>query len=395
MQFKLRILLVGRSQSDVTEIEAFFRAQSGVQVSTRVHSNGHTDPLYGVDELPDTLVYVVSNQWRAELESLMARPPSERPPIIVVGPAGATDIMRASMRAGARDFLNRPLSREEVDQTLTQIATERAAERSGPTSTLTAVVNGKGGAGATVLASNLACATALQAERRVLLWDLDLRFGSLPTFFNLGSSNGFTKALELVESLDASALEGYVQRTEAGPDLLSSASTPLILPEDVDAWRLESLLTVLAGVYDEIFVDLPRSLDNLSATLLEHADRILIVIQQTIADIRDTRRLIDMLTDDVGLPEERLLVLVNRYDKRGAVGLSDVRSALGGVNLFALPNDYDRVAGSVNAGIPLVQLDRSAPLSRRLFELAEGLKAPLSELHAQPQRWRIFNWKQS
>lgn len=392
MFYKLRILLAGRSQRDVAEIEGLLRGQAGVLVSTRVISNGHADPLYGVDELPDTLLYVVSEQWRAELASLMARPPSARPPIIVAGPAGATDVMRASMRAGARDFLTLPLSRDEVSQTLTQLSEERAAESKEQTAAMTAVINGKGGAGATTLAANLACATAKERKSRTLLVDLDMQFGSLPTYFNLAPSNGLAKALELVENLDAAALQAFVQRTEAGPDLLSSASTPLVLPEDVAGWRLESLLEVLAGAYDEIFLDVPRIIDNVTAPLLEHADRVLIVIQQTIAHIRDTRRLTEMLRDDVGLPDERFLVLVNRYDKKGAVGLSDIRSALGGMTLYALPNDYARVADSVNAGIPLVQLDRSAPLSRRLFELTDGLKQPLSELEARPSGWRVFNW---
>ncbi len=392
MLFKLRILLAGRSQRDVAEIEGILQGQAGVLVSTRVISNGHADPLYGVDELPDTLLYLVSEQWRAELESLMARAPSVRPPIIVIGPSGAMDMMRASMRAGARDFLTLPLSREEVRQTLTQLSEELAVERKEPTASMTAVINGKGGAGATTLAANLACATAKQQKGRTLLFDLDIQFGSLPTYFNLSPSNGLTKALELAENLDAAALQAFVQPTEAGPDLLSSASTPLLLPDEVAGWRLDSLLGVLAGVYDEIFLDVPRVIDNVTANLLEHADRVLIVIQQSIAHIRDTKRLMEMLRDDVGLPEERFLVLVNRYDKKNPVELSDIRAALGGTTLFPLPNDYARVADSINSGIPLVQMDRSAPLSRRLFELTAGLKQPLSELDAQPSGWRVFNW---
>jgi pilus assembly protein CpaE len=395
MLLKLRLLLAGRSRDSVAQVERFLRAQTGVQVKTRLISNGHADPLYGLEELPDTLLYVASDEWRAELASLMARPPSMRPPIIVVGPAGAMEMIRASMRAGARDFLSIPLAREEVTQTLKQIADERAADDKQPLAFVTAILNGKGGSGATILAGNLACAVARESARRTLLVDLNLQFGSLPTYFNLAPSNGFAKALELAEGLDQAALQAFVQRTEYGPTLLSAAAAPLILPEDVADWRLESLVNLLAKTYDDILLDVPRVLDRVTAAFLEHADRLLIVIQQTIAHLRDTKRLLEMLQDELGLSEERLLILVNRYDKKAPVSLSDIRAALNVDTLFPLPNDYGRVTDSVNAGIPLVQMDGSAPLAKRLVELASGLRAPMSELSRPESGWRVFNWLRS
>jgi len=392
MLYKLRVLIAGRSREGIAEIEGSLKGQPGVLVTSRLISNGHADPLYGLDELPDTLLYVASDQWRDELASLMARPPSTRPPVVVVGPAGATEMMRASMRAGARDFLTLPLARDEVGQALRQLSDERAADNGERLAFVTAVLNSKGGSGGTTLATNLACAISEGGQRRTLVTDLDLQFGSLPIYFNLAPSNGLSKALELVEDLDAAALEAFVQPTEYGPDLLSSATTPLILPEEVDDRRLESLMEILARSYEEIVLDVPRAVDRVTAAFLEHTDRVLIVVQQTIAHLRDTKRLMTILQDEVGIPEERFLVLVNRYNRKVPVGLDDIRAALDVPVIFPLPNDYVRVSDSVNAGIPMVRMDESAPLSKRVVELAGILRAPLSNLEDQSSGWRILNW---
>jgi len=76
MLYKLRVLLAGRSREGIAEIEGLLQGQPGMQVSSRLISNGHADPLHGLEELPDTLLYVASDLWREELASLMARPPS-------------------------------------------------------------------------------------------------------------------------------------------------------------------------------------------------------------------------------------------------------------------------------------------------------------------------------
>jgi pilus assembly protein CpaE len=393
MRYNLKILLVGRSRAELADIERLLRGHPGMGLGMRLITNGHADPLHDVEQLPDALIFVVSANWRAELESLMARPPSSRPPVLVVGPAGDVELMRTAMRAGARDVLALPLTMEDITPALNQLSRERLAESASDLAYVTAVMNAKGGSGATVLATNLAQVIASQMGRRTLLVDLDYQFGSLPTYFNLAPRNGLIKALEMVDTLDGVALRGLVQTGGEGLDLLASTGDRLVLPEELSESRVEALLDILSQEYQELVFDMPRIVDPSTATVLEHADRILVVAQQTVAHLRDAKRLLYIVQEELGISEERLIVLVNRFDKKGPVGLSDIQEALDGVLVWTIPNDYQPVAESINLGTPLVEMVRGSALARRLVKLANALREPETLSANERSGWQLFTWK--
>jgi pilus assembly protein CpaE len=428
MLYNLRILLAGRSRAELDEIEQLLRGHPGMGLETRLITNGHADPLHDVETLPDALIFVVSGNWRAELESLMARPPSARPPVLVAGPAGDMELIRTAMRAGARDVLRLPLTLEDITPALGQLSREHLAESGAQLTYVTAVINAKGGSGATVVATNLAHVLATQQERRTLLVDLDYRFGGLPTYFNLTPRHGLVEALEMVSTLDGFALRGLVQRGAESLDLLASTGDPVLqgaetlVPlsgrpmrggrnddqgqeersrraEELERWveeewksQVSGLLQVFAQEYQELVFDVPRVVDASTAPILEHADRILVLTQQTVAHLSDTKRLLAILQQELGIPGDRLVVLVNRFDKKGSVGLSDIEEALDGVRVWTLPNDYQVVVESINLGTPLVEMARSCALARRLVKLASALRHPESLAAKERSGWPLFTW---
>ena len=110
------------------------------------------------------------------------------------------------------------------------------------------------------------------------------------------------------------------------------------------------------------------------------------------AHLRDTRRLIAIMQQELGVSGDRLIVLVNRFDKKGPAGLSDIQEALDGVLVWTLPNDYQPVAESINLGTPLVEMARSSALARRLFKLANALREPESLSAKERSGWQLFTW---
>jgi pilus assembly protein CpaE len=375
MRYRLEILVVGRSREQLLMLQDLLGRQGDVNVKIRHVGNGHTDPLYDVDPLPDALVLVLSENWQAELSALMERRATERPPLLVIGHDGNVDLIRDAMRAGARDFFTPPISEEELRQSLQQLMRDKMSEASRRTAHLTAVINAKGGSGASMIAANLAHMLATStSERRTALMDMDLQFGALPLYFNLTPRNGMVRALESVDSLDTVALEGYVQPHHSGLDLLASAPDELVSVADVPESRVELLLQVMSEAYDDIVVDLPRWIGGSTAMVLEHADRILIVLQQSVAHLRDAKRLISILRQEIHIGSPRITLVINRYDKRNAVGLPDIRDALPDQDIVTLPNDFRQVTQSINIGSPLPELAARAQVTRQLEKLSRRLR---------------------
>ncbi|WP_163559624.1 AAA family ATPase [Halomonas sp. NO4] len=374
MRKRLEILLAGRARGELQALESLLCSQGDIQVTSRLMVNGHVDPLEGVAPLPDALVLLVGDHWEAELTALCERPASERPPLLVVGPKGNVELIRLAMRAGARDFFSPPIDDSEIIQFLRELSRDRL-EDPGHEARTTAVINAKGGSGASLVAANLAHRLTRQ-ERSTVLVDMDVQFGSLPLYFNLVPDHGLVRALESADSLDALALEAYLQRHGSGLALLASSPGDHLSLGEVPENRVEQLLQVLASANDEVVIDLPRWLNGATACVLERADRVLMVMQQSVAHLHDAQRLRDILVHELRISPSRISVVVNRYDKKSDVSLDAIGDALPGLARRTLPNDFKRACHSINVGSPLHDIAPKAPLTRQFKALAEALDTP-------------------
>ena len=375
MKYPLDILLAGRSQAALEHIEHLLEQYGGVDLTRKLISNGHSDPLYNVTRQHEILIYVVGDGWEEGLTALAERSPAQRPHTLVVGPDGDIARYRAAMRAGARDYIVEPVTSEELANALDQITQELQSQRSRKSAELVVVMNTKGGSGASMIATNLAYIDATETDQRTLLVDMDLQFGALPSYLGLPFNNGLMKALKDVEHLDAAALDGLVLKHSDGLRMLAASPEELILNEEVPQPRVASLFRLLGDSYEKIVVDMPRQIDAISSLILQHADKIVLVMEASLAHTRDAKRLLQILHQVLGLPRERIKIVINRYDKSGTVRSDDVRDALGFDEVTTLPSDFKRVNQSINIGSPLLQAARAARITRDMIQLTHSLRS--------------------
>ncbi|MCW8193488.1 AAA family ATPase [Proteobacteria bacterium 005FR1] len=392
MRNRLEVLLAGRSKDDLTELEKVLNERSDVRVSTKMFVNGHADPLQDVFPTPDAVILLVSRNWQAELESLQKRPAINRPALLVIGEEGNAELIKVAMRAGARDFLSPPLNEGDLENFLAQLLREKRTESSHKAARLTAVINAKGGSGASTLAANLSHILASSLDKRTVLVDMDLQFGSLPLYFNLSPRTGLIRALELVDSLDLLALEGYVCSYQDGLDIMAATPEDRVTVSEVPEDRVEMLLKLLGEAYDDIVVDVPRWISGATAAVLEHADKILITMEQSVTDLRDAQQLVAVLRRELNIAESQLTIVVNRFNKNHPVTIKDIGGALPGVRTITLPNDFKRVSQSIDIGTPLAEFAAGAPITRRLQELAKSLTESEGQLRTRASRWSLLNW---
>lgn len=367
----LRLLISSRDAQAIKDLQAVCQSVPGLQVSTRLATNGHCDPLYGLEQMPDLLLLRVSGQWREELAALSQRPLAERPTLLVCGALDPSEGLRLAMQAGARDFFPDPLTQLELSAALQRMVLERRASN-GDTGKLLAVMNAKGGSGATLVACNLA--QQLSQHASVLLIDLDLQFGSVTHYLDVHPTHSHVDVLQQVGEMDSVALRGFCTHYSPSLHVLGGKDSELCLPQDVHAEQLESLLYLARSTYDWVVVDLPRQIDHLTGTALENADKVMVVLQQSVSHLKDADRLLRILRDEMGIQANRVQVLVNRYSKNSAVALKDIEEALHCPDLLQLPNDFNVVSESQNAGMPLAVHAPRAAITLALKQVAEELQ---------------------
>jgi pilus assembly protein CpaE len=369
MSDRIRILVVSRSQPPLRAIEAALSSRREFDCTYKLISNGHTNPLHGVDPMPDVLLLRFDPAQLAELTTLADMDPSRRPPLIVVGPPANPEAMRLAIRSGAKDFLVEPLRADDLVAALSHIGREPRRDPSRATGIMDVVVGAAGGVGASFIACNLAHLTVAAAGRSCLLLDLDLNYAPLAHFLDLKPERGLLEALGVLESLDEHALQGYVAKHRSGLHLMCSVPSSVVLSRDVQSSRVESLLQILAMEYQHVIVDSPHQIDAVNATLFGRARSVLVVLEQSVCHVKNAAHLLRILTKELGLPRDRIKIVLNRYSKRGTVQLDDVRRTLDVDEVFAVPNHYELSLNSIDTAKPLFDLDKDGAVARAMREL--------------------------
>jgi pilus assembly protein CpaE len=364
----VNVLLVSRRKDTLDQLESVLTKQPGLRLQRRLTVNGHVDPLHDIQQLPDALILHLGEKSHAELESLAARPVDKRPALIVVGSGGDTNVLRLAMQAGARDLLPLPLVEADLIAALQRIERDRRTDAARAGSVL-AFMNAKGGCGSTLLACNVAHTLTTLSDRSVTLVDLDLQFGAIPVYFDLFPKRGMLQALENIEGLDAAALRGYLAEHSSGLRILGQAAQDTLPMRAVTPQHLNQLLHVAGQGADYVIVDLPRRIDAATAVVLERAQQVVLVVQQSIATLRDATRLMNCLRRELGVSKDRILVVVNRYNKEAGITTEDIRTTLSCGDLSLVPNDYKNVSECVNTGVPLLARAPNAAITRAVVEL--------------------------
>jgi pilus assembly protein CpaE len=374
MSIRTKILIAGRNKQALEELAGRCELPA-VEVAIKHINNGHADPLYGVVDDPDLLIFHAREDDVEELQCLVDRRPEARPATLVVGPAGNARLMRMAMQAGARDYLEEPLQEQEFRLALDRFLQERREQPGSANGSLMAVVSAKGGAGASFLAVNLAHILATQSKLATTLLDLDLQFGSLAQYLDLRPKSGLMSAIDMADSLDAVAADACMAKHASSLGLLAPQEDEIVLSRDIPTDRFSRLLQLLKQSYERVVVDLPRQIDEVSATVYEQADKVLVVIQQELACLRDAARLRSLLTRELGIPPERILTVVNRYEKSLPVELDDICQGLGITrdSMSIIPNHYRSVAESINVGVPMTEHARSSVVTKSLMSLGSQL----------------------
>jgi len=374
----ISIQLLGSSQSRLVQYRNQIASLINKEVSTLLFDNSMPGPLYKDKKPPDLLIFLLDDITIEALNQLTALPSAIRPALLVIAADNNKELMRLAMQAGARDFFTHPVDEQDLHKSLNQIIFDlrRGQTKQG---ILTTVINAKGGSGASFIVCNLAHISSVLSNSSVVLMDFDLQFGTQSLNLDIKPQHTIIDALNDVIELDFDAIDGYMTLHKSGLRLLTTTPEQLILPNEVSVENIDQLLTLALSHYNRVFIDLPRYINHLSATLLERSDQIVIVIQQTLIHMRDAKRLTRILKSEFNIAEKNILIVVNRYNANSSLGLNDIQTALESSAIYKIPNDYDPVTHSINLGIPLYDYARNSAITKAMISLAKSLNVPIRD----------------
>ena len=374
----LRATLVGRNKETVPLIKKLVEGIDWLDVNYHIASNGHADLLKGVEKLPNILIVDLSAIWREELEAINTLNkilPAKRPHVIVLGSENNTAIMSASMKIGARGYFHHPFKATEFLDSLNNIAEEyEQLEKSGSAKIIT-VLNGKGGSGATMLASNLSHMLAEKYKKHVALFDFHNSITSLPLYFDIRIKHTLGEAISNITSLDEIALQGLMEEYSKNLQILSSKHDVIAEGVQFSGSVATRLIKLAEKTYEYIVIDLPASMDSLTSKVLHSSDQIFLITQQSIPHVNETSLIYKEMLKRYGVTKDKVSVVINRYRANDEIRIDDVKDVLGD-NIVTIPSDYKIVNDSLNVGSPLYEHSKKAKVTQAITEMSKIIVTP-------------------
>lgn len=301
--------------------------------------------------------------------------------IYACGDMTKRQVIVETMRAGACEFLERPPSTESLLEAFSRLQTMRRKTADDPNhGRVIAVLNAKGGCGATTVAVNVAVALNETHGNAALVDLAPIGHGAL--HLNAKPNFGVLDAFQNCHRLDSSLLDGFVTRCDSGIHLLAAPQVPTTLkPSEEEVSRLFELMV---SHYKYVIVDLSSRLDPLVRMVCSISDTILMVAEtDMIALLWNAARVQSYLGESSSRDKVRLVL--NRFRKTPEFSDADAEAAADARILWKIPSQYFVVGSAIDRGTP-VALQKNTDVARSF----RGLAAVLAQDHHRPQR-RLLN----
>ena len=314
---------------------------------------------------------------------------------------GEADYLRRSMLAGAREFLVKPFSSDELTTSIRQVTSRERVKRSrmvrlppgapggapdsgrkdGKVVTLFAP---KGGVGRTTLAVNLAVALAGEQRQTVTLVDGSFQFGDVGVLLNLNPKN--KSIIDVVADPSASD-EELVDTTlinhSTGIKVLLAPPSPE-MAELVTVDQIRRTMARLRVTNDFTVVDLWPHFNDVTLALLDMSDVILTILTLEISNIKNIRLFLEV-GEQLGYGD-RIKLVLNRADSAFGIRVADVESSVGRKIDHQVVSDGRTVVYALNRGVPFVWSNSQAPVSEDVLKISRALVAAAAEAEAEREK---------
>lgn len=273
--------------------------------------------------------------------------------VIAAGQVNDVRLYRDLLSSGIQDYLLKPLSLDQVRESLTMAqamltAPKHADMHDDKPHHMMAVVGVRGGVGASLVSTSLAWAMSEQAGRQTALLDLDVHFGTGALTLDLEPGRGLIDAIDNPSRIDGLFIERAMVRASDKLSLLS-AEAPIHQPVMTDGSAFFQLEEELRNAFEMTIVDIPRQVLIPFPHLASEAGTIMLVTDVTLAAARDTIRLLSWFKQNV--PGARVVLVANKFQNSiGELSRKEFESSIERQIDIVIPFDPKMVSQAAKLG---------------------------------------------
>lgn len=297
--------------------------------------------------------------------------------IIITSINYSTNTIIKALRLGAKEFLPKPVLREDLVRVLSMLASI-SPENEVSQSKIITVYSNKGGIGKTTIAVNLAAELAKVTKDKVALVDLNLQLGDISTFLNLNPPFDVNYVIRrLIDKEENILIKGFEKYKDLSLYVLSDPSY-IEQSESITTQQITPLFSALKKVFPYIVVDMSSNIDPISLKILDSSDWIMFTTIVNIPAIRNAQRCLNLFRSRK-YPSNKVKIVINRYMENDEIKIEDIENTLGESVYWKIPNNYFTIMEAINKGVSISEVNAESNIGNSFRDFAAKVSDDIIE----------------
>lgn len=318
-----------------------------------------TKAFNAIKELDKCLVLVDISYYQEQALNFVSKITSEfqNCRVIALSDRPQVDLVIRAMRIGASDFVSLPLIKDDFFEVLSKHYLDMTGAKPKKSKCrVVTVYSNKGGVGKTSIATNLAFELAKITKENVALIDLNFQLGDVTTFLDLKPSFNISYMLQNLDKINEDFLLSTLEKYK-DTSLYVLADPPYFKQADnISAKDITKLFNILRDTFSYVVVDTSGGFDSKAFNALENSDLIFLVTIVNLPALRNCQRCMELF-DKLGLDDNKIQILINRYMENDEISADDVEEVLGKNIYWKIPNNYFTMMSAINKGVPVSMIN--------------------------------------
>ena len=289
--------------------------------------------------------------------------------IIALSAKTSTETIIKVMRAGAKEFLNKPLIQSEFTETLNELKSEFENTETPDTCKIISTFSNKGGIGKTSIAVNLAVELAQISKEKVALIDLNLQLGDVATFLDMNPPFAMDYIANNIHNLNEDELLKTMSKYKNTSLYVIADPLNIDNSKDITAEQIKNLLAVLKKTFSYIVIDIGTNIDSKTIAALDSSDLILLIAIVNLPAIRSTQRCMDLF-NRLGYSSDKIKLVLNRYMENEDIKTSDIEEVVKQKVYWKIPNNYLTMMSAINKGVPVNEINSESNIALNYKDFA-------------------------
>ncbi|MGG7578050.1 AAA family ATPase [Rhizobium sp. Nf11,1] len=287
--------------------------------------------------------------------------------VVIVGYYNDIGLYRELIRNGISEYMVQPVAMPDILAAMASIFVDPEAE---PLGRSIAFIGSKGGTGASTIAHNCAFGISNLFSTETILADLDLPYGTANIDFDQDPTQGIAEAVFAPDRLDEVFLDRLLTKCSEHLSLLAAPSL-LDRAYDFDGQAFQPVLDVLQRSAPVTVLDVPHAWSEWTRTVLASVDEVVITAVPDLANLRNTKNMLDALRKmrPNDKPPHLILNQVG-MPKRPEISPSDFCEPLEADPIAIIPFDINLFGNAANSGRMISEVDPKSPTAETFSQIS-------------------------